>query len=776
MKNYQPKSPRKRLSELERDLMLAERIREINFTAQKLEEYSEQISKARQEILFEIKRVDSLPRGEKGDKGDRGSQGIPGKNGKDGKNGVDGKTPTKGIDFNTKADKEELILSVLSRIRTPKDGEDAVVDEEKIVSDVIEKLKEGIIGVDHVNGLRNELTSYRNQMAMKQAGQHGGGDTIVAGTNIQITNLANGTKQISAIGAGTGSVTDVSIVAANGFAGSVANSTTTPAITLTTTITGLLKGNGTAISAAVANTDYQVPIILTTTGSSGAATFDGTTLNIPQYTGGGGGGGTVDSVVGTTNRITVDATDPANPIVDIDSTYVGQTSITTLGTITTGTWNATAIALNKITAVTASRALVSDGSGFISASATTATEIGYVSGVTSAIQTQLNAKQATITFGTGVETALGINVGSVGSIVVNGGALGTPSSGVVTNLTGTASININGTVGATTPTTGAFTTISASTSATIATNDTSTTPRLSIIQGSTGDTAMLFALGSTRSYAVGIDNSASDAFIISTAASGSAVLGTGNLLTIQSSGATSIGTSAAFTTGSIELGNASDTTIARIAAGRVSIEGAEIATLTGTQTFTNKTLTSPVISTISNTGTLTLPTSTDTLVGRATTDTLTNKTLTTPVINGATLNGDLQIDATPNTDDTFNGESTNTFNAGATIAQWEVVYLDSSSTWQLTDADAVATAGSVMVALATEAGTATNPLRVLTRGYARNDAWAWTVGGPIYLSTTTGSLTQTAPSATDDVVRVVGYAVTADVIYWNPSNDWITHV
>lgn len=45
------------------------------------------------------------------------------------------------------------------------------------------------------------------------------------------------------------------------------------------------------------------------------------------------------------------------------------------------------------------------------------------------------------------------------------------------------------------------------------------------------------------------------------------------------------------------------------------------------------TLNSPVISTISNTGTLTLPTSTDTLVGRATTDTLTNKTLTTPVLN-----------------------------------------------------------------------------------------------------------------------------------------------
>ena len=55
-------------------------------------------------------------------------------------------------------------------------------------------------------------------------------------------------------------------------------------------------------------------------------------------------------------------------------------------------------------------------------------------------------------------------------------------------------------------------------------------------------------------------------------------------------------------------------------------------TLTGTQTLTNKTLTSPVISTITNTGTVTLPSATDTLVGRATTDTLTNKTLTTPVM------------------------------------------------------------------------------------------------------------------------------------------------
>jgi len=52
---------------------------------------------------------------------------------------------------------------------------------------------------------------------------------------------------------------------------------------------------------------------------------------------------------------------------------------------------------------------------------------------------------------------------------------------------------------------------------------------------------------------------------------------------------------------------------------------------------TSPTLTTPVISSITNTGTITLPTSTDTLVGRATTDTLTNKTLTSPTINTATF-------------------------------------------------------------------------------------------------------------------------------------------
>lgn len=155
----------------------------------------------------------------------------------------------------------------------------------------------------------------------------------------------------------------------------------------------------------------------------------------------------------------------------------------------------------------------------------------------------------------------------------------------------------------------------------------------------------------------------------------------------------------------------------------------------------------------------------------------TSPTLTTPVINGATLNGDLQVDGTPNTDDTWNGKSTNSFNAGATIAQFDCVYMTSSSTWALTDADAIGTAGNVLVMMAGEAGTASNPLRVIEPGsWVRNDAWNWTVGGALYLDTaTSGGLTQTAPSGADDVVKVVGYAASADVIYFAPSVNWIIH-
>jgi hypothetical protein len=88
--------------------------------------------------------------------------------------------------------------------------------------------------------------------------------TLTAGANVTITNSAGGITIAAAGGGGSGTVTSVSVVSANGLAGTVATATTTPAITLSTSITGLLKGDGTAISAATAGTDYVTPTGTTT--------------------------------------------------------------------------------------------------------------------------------------------------------------------------------------------------------------------------------------------------------------------------------------------------------------------------------------------------------------------------------------------------------------------------------------------------------------------------------------------------------------------------------
>jgi len=82
--------------------------------------------------------------------------------------------------------------------------------------------------------------------------------------------------------------------------------------------------------------------------------------------------------------------------------------------------------------------------------------------------------------GTGEVTISKLNVTGVATLG-NGAILGIPTSGTVTNLTGTASININGTVGATTASTGAFTTLTATLDSTF-----SSTGALSISKGTTG--------------------------------------------------------------------------------------------------------------------------------------------------------------------------------------------------------------------------------------------------------------------------------------------------
>jgi len=107
---------------------------------------------------------------------------------------------------------------------------------------------------------------------------------------------------------------------------------------------------------------------------------------------------------------------------DVDaSAAIAYSKLTLTNSIVNADVNSSAaIAYSKLAALTASRALQSSASGFIEAATTTATELGYVNGVTSAIQTQINSKQATgnyITALTGNITASG--PGSVTATIAN---------------------------------------------------------------------------------------------------------------------------------------------------------------------------------------------------------------------------------------------------------------------------------------------------------------------------------------------------------------------
>ena len=64
---------------------------------------------------------------------------------------------------------------------------------------------------------------------------------------------------------------------------------------------------------------------------------------------------------------------------------------------------------------------------------------------------------------------------------------------------------------------------------------------------------------------------------------------------------------------------------------------------------------------------------------------------------------------------------------------------------------------------------------ILLQGFVRDSSWSWTAGSTLYLSETSGVMTHTAPTTDGAFVQVVGVALSADVVYINPSMDVIEH-
>ena len=242
----------------------------------------------------------------------------------------------------------------------------------------------------------------------------------------------------------------------------------------------------------------------------------------------------------------------------------------------------------------------------------------------------------------------------------------------------------------------------------------------------------------------------------------------------------------------IELGHASDTTIARSGSGAITVEGTQVL-LAGAQTG---------ITTILNAATK-IGRDSDNLVDFATTDNkiifrvegvneveLVQNALSPVTSNGVALGtgslmwsdlflaGSAHFDSSPS-DETVSG-ITATFTAGENLSRGEVVYFKASDSkmWK-----AVASASGTMpvVAMAAADISADATGTFLLQGFLADNGTfpAYTVGGTIYAPEAETSSEnvpeQAAPDSDGDFVQVLGFAVTANSVYFDPSNDVIEH-
>jgi hypothetical protein len=148
--------------------------------------------------------------------------------------------------------------------------------------------------------------------------------------------------------------------------------------------------------------------------------------------------------------------------------------------------------------------------------------------------------------------------------------------------------------------------------------------------------------------------------------------------------------------------------------------------------------------------------------------------ITIEVFEGG-LGATIDYESLPANDLSSQGPTSSSKNAGTTVGTMDCVYLSGAGTWLLADASSESTAKGLLC-IALQSKTSGQALKVALSGsFVRNDAWAWAnEGDMLYLSAASGMITDTQPTGTDTVVRVVGWIISPTVIYFDPSADYIT--
>lgn len=122
----------------------------------------------------------------------------------------------------------------------------------------------------------------------------------------------------------------------------------------------------------------------------------------------------------------------------------------------------------------------------------------------------------------------------------------------------------------------------------------------------------------------------------------------------------------------------------------------------------------------------------------------------------------------------FTGTTISMFDANETIAIGDIVVNDGTG-WLLANSNTAA-GGQGMLGIAV-AGAASGPIQIGMPGTILQSAgFSFTPGAVLYLGTSDGTISENAPSSTDQIVRVIGFATASNQVYFFPSPDYITIV